>query len=64
MSHPTRLEQPQFHVLRPTYASMMLEAGESAVTLARWLGRSSPTVTLGYYAHFVPEAGSNGAHRH
>ncbi|MGW7574478.1 tyrosine-type recombinase/integrase [Streptomyces sp. NPDC054765] len=49
-----------FHVLRHTYASMMLEAGESVVTVARWLGHSSPTVTLGYYAHFMPEAGSKG----
>lgn len=28
------------------------------VTLARWFGRSSPAVTLGYYAHFMPGAGS------
>ncbi len=49
-----------FHVLRHTYASIMLEAGESVVTLARWLGHSSPAVTLGYYAHFMPEAGSRG----
>ncbi|GHE54887.1 tyrosine-type recombinase/integrase [Streptomyces capitiformicae] len=47
-----------FHVLRHTYASIMLEAGESVATLARWLGHSSPAVTLGYYAHFMPEAGS------
>ena len=33
------------------------DAGESIVTLARWLGHSSPTVTLDYYAHFMPEAG-------
>ncbi|UYB45057.1 integrase [Streptomyces sp. Je 1-4] len=44
--------------MRHTYASMMLEAGESVVTVARWLGYSSPAVTLGYYAHFMPEAGS------
>ncbi len=49
-----------FHVLRHTYASIMLEAGESVVTLARWLGHSSPVITLGYYAHFMPEAGSKG----
>ncbi|MFH9616546.1 integrase [Streptomyces pratensis] len=36
----------------------MSEAGESVVTLARWLGHSSPVITLGYYAHFMPEAGS------
>ncbi|MFS0691227.1 hypothetical protein [Streptomyces nitrosporeus] len=34
----------------------MSEAGESVVTLARWLGHSSPAITLGYYAHFMPEA--------
>ncbi len=43
-----------------TDASIMLEAGESVVTPARWLGHSSPAVTLGYYAHFMPEAGSKG----
>lgn len=45
---------------RHTYASIMLEAGESVVALARWLGHSSPVITLGYYAHFMPEAGSKG----
>ncbi|MEN8654332.1 tyrosine-type recombinase/integrase [Streptomyces sp. 21So2-11] len=49
-----------FHVLRHTYASILLESGESVVTLAQWLGHSSPTITLGYYAHFMPEAGSKG----
>ncbi|MFE0380811.1 tyrosine-type recombinase/integrase [Streptomyces inhibens] len=49
-----------FHVLRHTYASIILEAGESVVTLARWLGHFSPTITLDYYAHFMPEAGGKG----
>ncbi|WP_030778091.1 tyrosine-type recombinase/integrase [Streptomyces sp. NRRL S-920] len=49
-----------FHVLRHTYASIILEAGESVVTLARWLGHSSPTITLDHYAHFMPEAGGKG----
>jgi integrase len=49
-----------FHVLRHTYASVILEAGESVVTLARWLGHSSPTITLDYYAHFMSEAGGKG----
>lgn len=49
-----------FHVLRHTYASVILEAGESVVTLARWLGHSSPTITLDHYAHFMPEAGGRG----
>lgn len=49
-----------FHVLRHTFASVILEAGESVVTLARWLGHSSPAITLDHYAHFMPEAGSRG----
>ncbi|MFC4611078.1 tyrosine-type recombinase/integrase [Streptomyces maoxianensis] len=49
-----------FHVLRHTYASAVLEAGESVVTLAKWLGHSSPTITLDHYAHFMPEAGGRG----
>lgn len=40
--------------------SVMPEAGEPVVTLALWLGHSSPTITLGYYVHFMPEAGSTG----
>jgi integrase len=48
-------------VCRPSrYASVILEAGESVVTLARRLGHSSPTVTLDYKAHFMPEAGGKG----
>ncbi|MFM9695006.1 hypothetical protein [Streptomyces europaeiscabiei] len=31
-----------------TYTSIMPEAGESVVTVARWLGHSSPAITLGY----------------
>ncbi|WP_327255546.1 hypothetical protein [Streptomyces sp. NBC_01244] len=37
-----------FHVLRHTGASIILEADESVVTLARRLGHSSPTITLDY----------------
>lgn len=47
-------------MLRHTYVSTMLEAGEFVVTLARGLGHSSPTITLGHYAHFMPEAGNKG----
>ncbi|THA64570.1 integrase [Streptomyces sp. A0958] len=47
-------------MLRHTCASIMPEAGESVVTLARRIGRPSPAITLGYYVHFMPEAGSKG----
>ncbi|CAM5350344.1 Tyrosine-type recombinase/integrase OS=Streptomyces rimosus subsp. rimosus (strain ATCC / DSM 40260 / JCM 4667 / NRRL 2234) OX=1265868 GN=SRIM_011560 PE=4 SV=1 [Streptomyces rimosus subsp. rimosus] len=40
-----------FHVLRHTYASIVLEAGGSMVTLARWLGHSSPTMLSFRFGH-------------
>ncbi|WP_432069500.1 hypothetical protein [Streptomyces sp. AA1529] len=52
--------EDMYHVLRHTYASVQLEAGESIVSLAEWLGHSSPKVTLDHYAHFMPEAGRRG----
>lgn len=41
-------------------ASMMREAGHSVVASAPRLGHSPPAITLGYYAHFMPEAGGEG----
>ncbi|GGN51678.1 hypothetical protein GCM10012285_42030 [Streptomyces kronopolitis] len=52
--------EDMFHVLRHTYASVQLEAGESIVSLSTWLGHSSPKVTLDHYAHFMPGAGRHG----
>lgn len=49
-----------FHVLRHTYASVQLHAGESVVVLADWMGHSSPAITWKTYAHFVPDAGVRG----
>jgi integrase len=49
-----------FHVCRHTFASVQLEAGESVVTLSRWLGHASPNITMEHYAHFMPEAGARG----
>ncbi|KDN85957.1 tyrosine-type recombinase/integrase [Kitasatospora cheerisanensis] len=60
----TRVWEPSrehgFHVLRHSYASVMLEAGESIVSLATWLGHSDPAFTLRTYTHFMPEAGARG----
>lgn len=36
-----------FHALRQFYASEKLEAGESVVSLARWLGHSDPVSRCG-----------------
>ncbi|WP_433855510.1 tyrosine-type recombinase/integrase [Streptomyces kronopolitis] len=49
-----------FHVLRHTYASTQLEAGESLISLSEWLGHASPQTTLEHYAHFMPGAGRRG----
>ncbi|MFI0721885.1 tyrosine-type recombinase/integrase [Streptomyces sp. NPDC021224] len=60
--HPEfeRSRRDMFHVLRHTYASVQLEAGESIVSVSAWLGHSSPTITLDHYAHFMPGAGKRG----
>lgn len=52
--------EDMFHVLRHTYASVQPEAGESVVSLSKWLGHSTPKVTLDHYAHFMPGAGRHG----
>jgi integrase len=52
--------EDMFHVLRHTFASVQLEAGESIVSVSKWLGHSTPNVTLNHYAHFMPEAGRRG----
>ncbi|WP_343235602.1 tyrosine-type recombinase/integrase [Streptomyces bauhiniae] len=49
-----------FHVLRHTYASTQLEAGESIMSVSAWLGHASPQTTLTHYAHFMPGAGRRG----
>ncbi|MFJ8980542.1 hypothetical protein [Streptomyces sp. NPDC102282] len=60
--HPVheRSRPDMFHVLRHTFVSVQLEAGESLVSVATSLGRSSPRVTLDYYVHFMPGIGTRG----
>ncbi|TDC69224.1 hypothetical protein [Streptomyces hainanensis] len=60
--HPIleRSRHDMFHVLRHTYASVQLEAGESVVSLSQWLVHASPAITLEHYAHFMPGAGRRG----
>ncbi|WP_248782702.1 hypothetical protein [Streptomyces californicus] len=50
-----------FHALRHFFASEELEAGESVVSLACWLGHSDPGFTLRKYSHFLPRAGARGS---
>ena len=49
-----------FHVLRRTYDSVMLQAGEPVHAVARWLGPADPAITLRVYAHLTPDAGTRG----
>jgi integrase len=49
-----------FHVTRHTFASVVLQAGETITRLAAWLGHSDPAFTLRTYTHFMPKSGSMG----
>lgn len=46
-----------FHGLRHTFASIVLQAGETIQRLADWLGHADPAFTYRTYAHFLPESG-------
>ncbi len=48
------LQKIRFHDLRHNAASMMLAGNISIVSVSRYLGHSSPQVTLEVYAHLVP----------
>ncbi|MGD3107637.1 tyrosine-type recombinase/integrase [Streptomyces sp. YGL11-2] len=48
------------HALRHTHASTLLEAGESLVLVARWLGHEDPAFTLRTYRHVMPDSGTRG----
>lgn len=49
-----------FHVLRHTFASVVLAEGETITQLAAWLGHSDPAFTLRTYVHFMPSSGRRG----
>jgi integrase len=44
------------HVLRHTFASVLLHAGVSVKAVSEYLGHSSPVVTMNIYAHTMPAA--------
>ena len=44
------------HVLRHTYASVLLDAGESIKALSLYLGHSDPGFTLRIYTHLMPSS--------
>ena len=47
----TELPQIRFHDLRHSVASNLLNEGFTTVQVAEWLGHSSSTTTLKFYAH-------------
>lgn len=49
-----RLPKIRFHDLRHNAASLMLTGNASIVSVSRYLGHSSPRITLEIYAHLIP----------
>jgi len=50
-----------FHALRHSHASALIAAGVDVVTVSRRLGHSSPTITLGTYAHLFADTDTSAA---
>jgi integrase len=48
--------QPHFHDLRHTYASLLIQAGESVKVVSARLGHASAVETLETYAHLWPDS--------
>lgn len=44
------------HVLRHTYASVLLDAGENIKALSLYLGHADPGFTLRVYTHLLPSS--------
>jgi integrase len=44
------------HVLRHTYASVLLDGGESVKALSQYLGHADPGFTLRVYTHLLPSS--------
>ncbi|HKC96032.1 MAG TPA: tyrosine-type recombinase/integrase [Nitrospira sp.] len=59
----TKAELPSFSLydLRHTYASLLLSAGVPLLYVAHQLGHTKPTITLKYYARWIPSGSANHA---
>ena len=55
------LPELTFHSLRHSHASMLISAGVDVVQISRRLGHSSPTITLGVYAHMFKKTDTAAA---
>ena len=59
----SELPRIRFHDLRHTYASLLIEQGESIKYIQSQLGHSSPTVTLNVYTHLMKPTNQESAKR-
>jgi integrase len=57
------LRRIPFHSLRRTYASLLIQSGESLVYVQRQLGHSSIKMTVDTYTHLIPEASRQAVNR-
>ena len=53
---PAGLQRVTFHVLRYTFASILIAEGHDPVFVSRQLGHSTPAITLQVYAHLFDAA--------
>jgi integrase len=57
------LRHIRIHDLRHTFASLLLQQGESAVYVKEQLGHSSIQITVDTYGHLIPGANRGAVHR-
>jgi integrase len=48
------VRQVRFHDLRHTFASLLLQNGESPAYVKEQMGHSSIAITVGLYGHLIP----------
>jgi integrase len=58
-----QLRQIRLHDLRHTYASLMLQQGESVTYVKEQMGHHSIQVTVDLYGHLIPGANRAAANR-
>ena len=52
--HPAELRRVRFHDLRHTFASLLIQQGESLAYVKEQLGHHSIQITVNIYGHLVP----------
>jgi integrase len=57
------MRQVRFHDLRHTFASLLLQQGESPAYVKEQMGHSSIQVTVDIYGHLIPGANRSAVDR-